>query len=194
MQLKKPALILLMMVFPVFAGESVNNPKAEDPFPIVLWDRMKSNSSQTWHAPSHHELYLPLFSWHVPFAWDNDRRKEYNENAWGAGYGLTRYDAQGDWHGLYMMVFRDSLDHWEPVGGYGYEKIWRPLEQHQDFRLGLGLTAGITMRDNWHYVPVPYVLPLGSISYESLTFQTTYVPGLRNKGNVFLGWLRWQFD
>lgn len=194
MQLKKPALILLMMVFPVYAGESVNNPEAEAPFPVVLWDRLKSNSSQTWQAPSHHELYLPLFSWHVPFAWDKDRRKEYNENAWGAGYGLTLYDAEGDWHGLYMMVFRDSLDYWEPVGGYGYEKIWRPLEQHQDFRLGLGLTAGITMRDNWHYVPVPYVLPLGSISYKSLTFQTTYVPGLRNKGNVFLGWLRWQFD
>jgi palmitoyl transferase len=194
MQLKKQALILLMMVFPVYAEESADNTKADDPFPVILWDRLISNSSRTWQSPSHHELYLPLFSWHLPFAWDSERRKEYNENAWGAGYGLTRYDAEGDWHGLYLMVFRDSLDEWEPVGGYGYEKIWHPLQQHQDFRLGLGLTAGITLRDNWHYVPVPYVLPLGSIGYKDLTFQATYVPGLRNKGNVFLGWIRWQFD
>lgn len=194
MQLKKQALILLMMVFPVYAEESADNTKADAPFPVILWDRLISNSSRTWQSPSHHELYFPLFSWHLPFAWDSERRKEYNENAWGAGYGLTRYDAEGHWHGLYLMVFRDSLDEWEPVGGYGYEKIWRPLQQHQDFRLGLGLTAGITLRDNWHYVPVPYLLPLGSIGYKDLTFQATYVPGLRNKGNVFLGWIRWQFD
>jgi palmitoyl transferase len=194
MQISKPALMLLLMVLPVYAGETADNTATDEPLPIVLWDRLKTNSSKTWQSPTQRELYIPLFSWHVPFAWDSDRRRQYNEQAWGAGYGLTRYDTDGDWHGLYLMVFRDSQDEWEPVAGYGYEKIWHPLEQNPDFRLGLGLTAGLTMRDNWNYVPVPYVLPLGSVGYKKLTFQATFVPGLRNKGNVFLGWLRWQFD
>ena len=190
----KQALILLLLCFPLYADEVEEKPASDTYLPSVLWDRLKTNSVKTWQSPDHHELYLPLFSWHVPFAWDKDRRREYNEQAWGAGYGLTRYDNDGDWHGLYLMAFRDSQDEWEPVAGYAYEKIWRPLERQQDFRLGLGLTAGVTMRENWHYVPVPYVLPLGSVGYKSLTFQTTYVPGTRNNGNVFLGWLRWQFD
>lgn len=168
--------------------------QTDNALPIVLWERLKLNSLETWDSPSHQSLYLPVIAWHPPFAWDKDRRDEYNETPWGAGYGLTRYDADGDWHGLYLMLFKDSQYAWEPVGGYGYEKIWLPLDQHQDLRLGLGLTAGITMRENWNYIPVPYLLPLASVGYKSLNFQATYVPGLRNKGNVLFGWLRWEFD
>lgn len=192
--LKLPFLSLLAFFCPVFADEVSEQGQSWDKLPIVMWERLKTNASETWHLPQHREFYLPLFAWHPPFAWDSDRRKEYNESPWGAGYGLSRLDQDGDWHGLYLMVFKDSQYEWEPVGGYAYEKIWHPIADNQDFRLGLGLTAGITMRDNWNYIPVPYVLPLGSVGYKDLTLQATFVPGLRNKGNVFFGWLRWQFD
>lgn len=185
-------LSLLVFACPALAGDETE--KTEHALPLVLWERLKSNSLETWHAPQHDSFYLPVISWHPPFAWDKDQREQYNENPWGAGYGRTRFDADGNWHGLYLMVFKDSQYHWEPVAGYGYEKIWRPWDQHRDLRLGLGLTAGLTMRDNWHYIPVPYLLPLASVGYKNLSFQATFVPGPRHKANVLFGWLRWEFD
>ncbi len=91
------------------------------------------------------------------------------------------------------MAFKDSFNKWEPIGGYGWEKIWRPGDQDGLLRLGLGYTAGITMRDNWKYIPLPLVLPLASVGYGPATFQMTYIPGTYNNGNVFFAWLRWQF-
>lgn len=54
-------------------------------------------------------------------------------------------------------------------------KTWRPLED-DNFRLGLGFTAGVTARDNWNYIPIPVLLPLASIGYGPATFQMTYIP------------------
>ena len=120
------------------------------------------------------------------------RRSISTTSARGAGYGISRYDSDGDWHGIYIMAFKDSFNKWEPIGGYAYEKIWRPLDD-KDFRLGLGFTASVTARDNWKYIPIPAPLPLASIGYQRLTFQATYIPGTYNNGNVFFARLRWQF-
>lgn len=188
------ALLTFLVSPPLFANEPADDVDSGSILPVRLWETLKTNSVETWHSPGPHELYLPLFTWHAPFAWDKDKRDDYNENPWGAGYGLSRYDAEGNWHGLYAMVFKDSHNNWEPIAGYAYEKHWHPLSTHEDFHLGLGLTAGITMREDWSYLPVPLLLPIGSVGYKQLTLQGTYVPGTRNKGNVLFGWLRWEFD
>lgn len=52
------------------------------------------------------------------------------------------------------MAFKDSFNKWEPIGGYGWEKTWRPLAD-DNFHVGLGYTAGVTARDNWNYIPIP---------------------------------------
>ncbi|WP_395858574.1 lipid IV(A) palmitoyltransferase PagP [Affinibrenneria salicis] len=155
------------------------------------WQRAKSNLSQTWYSSDNHDIYVPAITWHNRWTYSDDKIDEYNERPWGAGYGISRYDADGDWHGLYIMAFKDSHNKWEPIGGYGYEKTWRPTRD-QDFRLGLGFTAGMTMRDNWNYIPIPVLLPLASIGYKQLSFQATYIPGTHNNGNVFFAWFRWQ--
>jgi hypothetical protein len=36
------------------------------------------------------------------------------------------------------MAFKDSYNKWEPIGGYGWEKTWRPLAD-ENFHTGLGL-------------------------------------------------------
>lgn len=90
------------------------------------------------------------------------------------------------------MAFKDSFNKWEPIGGYAYEKICRPLDD-KDFRLGLGVTASVTVRDNWHYIPLLAPLLMASISYQQLSFQATYIPGTYNNSNVFFAWLRRQF-
>ncbi|WP_226067552.1 lipid IV(A) palmitoyltransferase PagP [Dickeya zeae] len=157
-----------------------------------FWQRASNNLSETWQHPQSQDLYVPAITWHNRWTYDRAKTDKYNERPWGAGYGVSRLDSDGDWHALYVMAFKDSFNKWEPIGGYGYEKRWRPLED-QDVQFGLGFTAGATMRDNWHYIPIPVLLPLVSVSYQRLSFQATYIPGTYNNGNVFFAWLRWQF-
>lgn len=116
----------------------------------------------------------------------------YNERPWGGGFGLSRWDEKGNWHGLYAMAFKDSWNKWEPIAGYGWESTWRPLAD-ENFHLGLGFTAGVTARDNWNYIPLPVLLPLASVGYGPVTFQMTYIPGTYNNGNVYFARMRFQF-
>lgn len=156
------------------------------------WSSWKADVADTWNTPDSHDIYLPAITWHNRLMYDKEKTDKYNERPWGAGYGISRYDENGDWHGIYLMAFKDSHNKWEPIGGYGYEKIWQPLND-KEFRLGLGYTAAVTARDDYKYIPIPIVLPLASVGYSRLTFQATYIPGTYNNGNVFFAWLRYQF-
>ncbi|MEQ9893600.1 lipid IV(A) palmitoyltransferase PagP [Pectobacterium aroidearum] len=216
MYLKRILITLSVITLPVvpflsYAAESVNNVgtnntnstvnlapaaldsngSASDKQSESWWQRSKNNLSTTWNSPQSHDIYIPAITWHNRWTYDKEKTDRYNERPWGAGYGVSRLDKDGDWHGLYIMAFKDSFNKWEPIGGYGYEKRWRPTRD-QDFQLGLGFTAGVTMRDNWNYIPIPVLLPMASISYSKLSFQATYIPGTYNNGNVFFAWLRWQ--
>lgn len=148
--------------------------------------------SQTWSAPEHYDLYVPAITWHARFAYDKEKTDKYNERPWGAGFGQSRWDEKGNWNGIYLMAFKDSFNKWEPIGGYGWEKTWRPLTD-DNFHVGLGYTVGVTARDNWNYIPIPVLLPLASIGYGPATFQMTYIPGTYNNGNVYFAWMRFQF-
>lgn len=148
--------------------------------------------AQTWQQPEHYDLYIPAITWHARFAYDKEKTDRYNERPWGGGFGLSRWDEKGNWHGLYAMAFKDSWNKWEPIAGYGWESTWRPLAD-ENFHLGLGFTAGVTARDNWNYIPLPVLLPLASVGYGPVTFQMTYIPGTYNNGNVYFAWMRFQF-
>ncbi|GKW17970.1 lipid IV(A) palmitoyltransferase PagP [Pectobacterium actinidiae] len=216
MYLKRILITLSLITLPIvpflsYAAESINNvginntsstanltpamadsnASASDEHEESWWQRSKNNLSTTWNSPQSHDIYIPTITWHNRWTYDKEKTDKYNERPWGAGYGVSRLDKDGDWHGLYIMAFKDSYNKWEPIGGYGYEKRWRPISD-QDFQLGLGFTAGVTMRDNWNYIPIPVLLPLASISYSKLSFQATYIPGTYNNGNVFFAWFRWQ--
>ncbi|MDX5629711.1 MULTISPECIES: lipid IV(A) palmitoyltransferase PagP [unclassified Brenneria] len=201
MYLKRVIIILCLMAssaMPILAhatdaasaGSVVNKDSAAG-HDESWWQRSKNNLSKTWSESPNHDIYIPAITWHNRWTYDKEKTDEYNERPWGAGYGVSRLDEDGDWHSLYLMAFKDSHNKWEPIGGYGFEKRWRPTRD-QDFQLGLGFTAGVTMRDNWNYIPIPVLLPLASISYQKLSFQATYIPGTYNNGNVFFAWFRWQ--
>lgn len=157
-----------------------------------LWSTFKNNIAGTWNAPQQQDLFLPVLTRHNRHTHSKKQIDGYNEHPWGGGYGVSRYDEKGNWHALYAMAFKDSFNKWEPVAGYGYEKIWQPLSD-KEFRLGAGYVAAVSARDNYDYVPFPMVLPLVSAGYSRLTFQATYVPGGNSKGNVLFGWFRFQF-
>lgn len=157
-----------------------------------LWSSFKNNIAETWNEPQQQDLFIPVLTRHNRHTHSKKQIDGYNEHPWGGGYGVSRYDDKGSWHALYAMAFKDSFNHWEPVAGYGYEKIWQPFSD-QAFRLGAGYIAAISARDNYDYVPFPMVLPLVSAGYSRVTFQATYVPGTNTKGNVLFGWFRFQF-
>ena len=184
--------LIVIILFFVSVAAASDSAAAEQGFFSENWQILSDNVSQTWHAPEHYDLYVPAVTWHARFAYDKEKTDRYNERPWGAGFGQSRWDEHGNWHGLYLMAFKDSYNKWEPIGGYGWEKTWRPLAD-DNFHLGLGYTLGATARDNWKYIPVPVLLPLASVGYGPATFQMTYIPGTYNNGNVYFAWLRFQF-
>ena len=190
--------VTLGLSSPVWASNSgldpMNTPNKDGTQSIFpqMWDTFKDNVSSTWNDSDSQDLYLPVITWHNRLAYDKEKTDRYNERPWGGGYGISRYDEKGNWNGIYFMAFKDSHNKWQPIGGYGWEKIWQPMND-KDFRLGLGYTAAVTARDDYKYIPIPIVLPLASVGYNKLTFQATYIPGTHNNGNVFFAWLRYQF-
>ena len=135
-----------------------------------------------------YDAYIPLYAWHNRLTYDREHIKKYNENPWGAGLGVSRYDEDGDWHSLYGMYFEDSNGYGETMFGYAFlkNKYWH------DFRFGYGFTLGLTQRHEYAYIPVPLPLPMIGIGYGKIDLQAAYVPGIKNDGNVLFIWTRIQ--
>ena len=66
----------------------------------------RENIAQTWQQPEHYDLYIPAITWHARFAYDKEKTDRYNERPWGGGFGLSRWDEKGNWHGLYPWHLR----------------------------------------------------------------------------------------
>ena len=87
-----------------------------------LWDKFKTNVSQTWQD-GNYNLFIPINTWHNRLTYDKEKIDEYNEMPWGLGIGKGRYDSDGDWHGLYAIVFEDSNYHPKPYLAMPTRKI-----------------------------------------------------------------------
>ncbi|NGX88631.1 phospholipid:lipid A palmitoyltransferase [Rahnella sp. Lac-M11] len=158
-----------------------------------LWEDFKDDVSLTWNEPQYTDVYLPFLSWHNRLTYDKHKTDHYNEMPWGGGIGVSRYTEEGNWSGLFTMVFQDSHREWQPAAGYGWEKGGY-FTQSKDVRLGLGLAGGITARQDFaNYVPLPFLFPLFSAGYKNVNLQFTYIPGTYNNGNVLFAWLRYGF-
>jgi lipid IVA palmitoyltransferase len=86
------------------------------------WGELTTDISGTWNAPQNYDLYLPFLSWHARFMYDKEKTDHYNEMPWGGGFGISRYNEEGNWSALYAMMFKDSHNEWQPIAGYGWEK------------------------------------------------------------------------
>lgn len=170
------------------AAEAAADPDSAAPVLASRWDKVQQEIGSIWRSDQS-EWYLPLNIWHNRAFYSAQKVASYNEQPWGLGFGKYRYDGDGDWHALYAMAFLESHDTVEPIAGYAFQKIWRPAD---GLRLGAGFTAGLTLRKDYHYLPLPVLLPLASLEYGRLAIQTTYIPGGNGNGNVLFTWLRWQ--
>ncbi|STW06141.1 lipid A acylation protein PagP [Klebsiella grimontii] len=70
------------------------------------WNWLKNDVSQTWNEPQNYDLYLPFLSWHNRFMYDKEKTDNYNEMPWGGGFGVSRYNQEGNWSSLYAMMFQ----------------------------------------------------------------------------------------
>lgn len=139
-----------------------------------------------------YELYVPVFTYHMPYAYTPALLRPYNDFPAGVGFGKGRYNERGNWEGLYVMEFADSHGKPEYEGGYAWLATWHPFANR--FRAGAGVTGFITARSDYGgYTPFPEVLPLGSIGFLNLDVQCIFVPGFRNNGNVLFSWLKLSF-
>ena len=166
----------------------LQNAMAEDADKPSFYSHIKESVSQTWQSPNS-ELYIPINTWHNRHYYSAEKIDSFNERPWGLGYGKYRYDEDGDWHGLYAMAFLDSHNDVEPIAGYGFQKVWRASD---NIRLGLGFTAGVTIRASTDYIPIPVLAPLFSVKYKQVALQSTYIVGGNGYGNVLFSWLRWE--
>lgn len=128
------------------------------------------------------ELYFSGYAWHNRFTYNPERVRTYNEQAWGGGYGKGLYDEDGDWHGLYGIAFLDSHKNVEPAIGYAFSKV---AHFNKDTGVGIGYTVLVTMRpDINHGYPFPGILPWATLTHKRLSLAATYIPGVRDAGNV----------
>ena len=155
-----------------------------------LFTRIGQRFSNIW-VNGKWDLYVPAYTWHNRLMYDSGEAEKFNENPWGGGFGKSYFDEDGDQHALYTMGFMDSHNRFQPIVGYAYIKNW---EVFNDFSLGLGFTAGITARHEYHYIPIPGALPIVSMQYKNLAIQASYIPERYNHGNVLFTWLRYHFN
>lgn len=155
----------------------------------TFFNKVSNIFSDVWNS-NIYDLYIPVNTWHNRALYDKEKTDKYTENPWGIGFGKTKVDSKGNFHQLYAMEFQDSHNKVELMFGYNYQKNWYFWK---DFRVGVGITAGITIRDDFYYIPVPLALPIASISYKMFSIETTYIPGTYNSGNVLFTWLRFSF-
>ncbi len=157
------------------------------------WDQAVTHVSDTWHKGDW-EAYLPAWTHHMRWHYDQERIDDYTEFPAGMGLGKGRYNNSGNWEGMYAMGFLDS--HGDPslMAGYAWVPTWQ-LGQ-SEVKAGIGLTGFLMSRSDYqNHIPFPGVLPMASISYKNLAVQGAYVPGFtRNSGNVLFVWGKWTFN
>lgn len=155
------------------------------------WDTAGQHLSDIW-TKGDIELYVPFWSYHLPFAYSSEKRSQYTEYPAGGGIGKGRYNESGNWEGIYVMEFQDSHGLPMYMGGYGWIPTWRPIDDK--FKVGVGLTAFFFMRsDIGNYAPIPGILPAVSTGYGPLDIQMAYIPGGQGNGNVLFWWAKYSF-
>ena len=155
------------------------------------WDTAGQHLSDLW-TKGDVELYVPFWSYHLPFAYTPEKRASYTEYPAGGGLGKGWYNASGNWEGVYVMGFQDS--HAQPMymAGYGWVPTWNPINEQS--RIGVGATVFLFMRSDINgYAPTPGILPMATVGYGPVDVQVAYIPGGQGNGNVLFWWAKYSF-
>ena len=186
--------ILRSLLFLLFIN-TYAAPQLESTHPNPKGIPLFSSISHRFHqivTEGRNELYLSGYAWHNRYFYNRHKIRQYNELAWGGGFGKGFYDDKGNWHSLAAIAFLDSHQNIEPTVGYTFLKI---ATLGDGLKIGAGYTALVTSRaDLYHHIPFPGVLPWVSLIYRQATVSATYIPGSRGVGNVVYMLGKWTLD
>jgi palmitoyl transferase len=119
------------------------------------------------------DVFLSGYAWHPPSSYDEGKKEDLNEKAWGTGIGRSMVDAGGQQRSFYLFVSEDS--HNDPQVMMGYSWLAR-TPSRGGLRLGAGYTLMMIGRDEFGYVPVPFATPLFSLDVGPVQAILSYVP------------------
>jgi len=161
-----------------------------------LWSfigRPCSKSAAAWDHGDN-ELILTGYAYHLRSTYTEEKLRQLNERAWGAGWARTITDPDGDTHMLFLFGFHESHNKVEWNAGYAYTTFWGPQD---GLKAGLGFAAFIVQRpDIASGVPIPALLPLASVAYGKATLIATFIPTLNNginNGSVLFVFGKYKF-
>ena len=182
MKVSSKQFVKYICCFIIFLAMSTANAEEDTP---SLYQSLTDHFSSIWNDGKY-QFLLPVQTIHSPLTYSSEKRKDYNDNPWGFGIGKYIEPTPDRRYGLSVLTFQDSFNKPEPSLFYSWQTLWRA---GKDFRPSLGFVAGITFRDNYHWIPVPGAAATIGFEYKSFSIDTLYVPGF----DVFLTWLTWRF-
>jgi Antimicrobial peptide resistance and lipid A acylation protein PagP len=120
------------------------------------------------------ELLLSGYAYHLRSSYTPEKIREFNEKAWGIGYGKTAEEANGDTHMLFWLVFRESHFKNQVHLGYAYNTYWGP---RTGLQASLGYTAMLVQRpDIASGIPFPAILPTAGVKWNNTSLNFIFIP------------------
>lgn len=159
------------------------------------WDGVKKNVTKIAKDGTT-EVYIPSIAYHDRSTYTADKVKTLNELAVGVGVGKRLKNENGNTELLFAMVHLDSHSQVEFNAGYGWQKNIKLTDKAT---VGIGYAAGVISRkDLANHTPIPFILPMASIEYDSkYSVNAVLIPKLNggiNHGNVLFIFGRYDFD
>lgn len=112
-----------------------------------------------------------LYTIHPPYEYDN--YKEENALPFGGGILRTVIDERGNERTLFLLTFADSHYYPEPTFGYSWLARW-PVGQ--GLHMGAGYLLGMTVREDFNWLPCPMPLPVINVGTQTVGVYMTYIP------------------
>ena len=174
-------LFLLLLSSVAYAAEDLS----EKPTETSLWTQTTQHLGQIWDEGDI-ELLLPIHTWHNRMSYSSEKIRKYNENPWGFGIGKYIDPVSNRRYGIAALTFQDSFNKPEPTLWYSWQALYR---EGKDFRPSCGFVAGLTFRDNYHWLPVPGAAPTVGFDYKNFSLEALYIIGF----DVVFTWATWRF-
>ena len=115
---------------------------------------------------------MPTYTNHP--RWDWPQRSEENAYPFGMGLGREYIDDRGNERLFFVTSFIDSNYRMEPTFGYSWVARW-PVA-NTGLHVGAGYLAGLTIRGDYMWAPIPMPLPVLKVGTDTVSFYGTWIP------------------
>jgi palmitoyl transferase len=147
---------------------AIASPEARDEGP---WHGLWDGTKRIWNEGAQ-DIYVSGYFYHAPYGFSRERRDEFNDNAWGGGYGRTLTEDNLNQRMLYGIIATDSHRKRLYLAGYAWLARWPFIG---GLRVGAGYSALlISHSTSTNYWPVPLLAPVASIGTDNAAIYATY--------------------